>query len=521
MKKNRSVNLAAAAVITAALASAITASPALAGQAAPGATAGRPSITAEALRSAASDPSAQSFYKRNGWKPVWTSAATQALDTALKDRAQHGLDKVDFLETASAQADPARQEVARTNAALRYAAALARGLIDPSAEHEVYTIPRPAPDLVGGLATAIAQGKLGPWLASLPPQTSDYAALSKAYLTYSTRSDGDAETIADNGLIHVGDQDPRVPAIVQQLRDGEYLSPSHPGGASAGSVGGGNQYTQQVADAMKLLQRDYGIGDDGVVGPDSLKVLNLGPGDRARALAVGLERLRWLRRDPPATRIDVNTAAARLAYYRDGKLVDTRKVIVGQPGRETPPLLAPIYRLVANPTWTIPKSIEKAELSNVSSSYLRSRNMVRRGGYIVQLPGPHNALGLVKFDMNDDQAIYLHDTGSPALFDRSQRHLSHGCVRVYDALGFAEMIAADQGVTDAWNKAHAGSDQTFVDLPHEIPVRLLYQNVFVDTDGGVAFRTDPYGWNAPIAKALGFTDMSNARAHADAIDLGP
>ena len=57
---------------------------------------------------------------------------------------------------------------------------------------------------------------------------------------------------------------------------------------------------------------------------------------------MALERRRWLPRNPPATRIDVNTAAARLRYYRDGKLVDSRKVIVGQPGKETPWLRAPI-----------------------------------------------------------------------------------------------------------------------------------------------------------------------------------
>jgi len=49
--------------------------------------------------------------------------------------------------------------------------------------------------------------------------------------------------------------------------------------------------------------------------------------------------------------------------------------------------------------------------------------MVRREGYIVQRPGPGNALRLVKFDMHHDQAIYLHDTPNRILFERSQRHL--------------------------------------------------------------------------------------------------
>ena len=100
-----------------------------------------------------------------------------------------------------------------------------------------------------------------------------------------------------------------------------------------------------------------------------------------------------------ATRIDVNTAAATLAYHRDGKLIDRRKVIAGKPDKETPPLAAPLYRLVANPTWTVPKSIP------VSAATIRREDMHRHNGYLVQPSGPKNALGLVKFDMKDDQAI--------------------------------------------------------------------------------------------------------------------
>lgn len=280
-------------------------------------------------------------------------------------------------------------------------------------------------------------------------------------------------------------------------------------------------YTQRIADAVMRLQQDYGIAKDGVVGPNTLEVLNLHAGDRARALAVALERLRWLARNPPATRIDVNTAAAQLRYYRDGMVVDSRKVIVGKPGKETPLLMAPMYRLVANPTWTVPKSIEYGEMSHVGASYLRKHNMVRRNGFIVQLPGPNNALGLVKFDMLDTQAIYLHDTGSRSLFERSQRHLSHGCIRVDDAPGFAQVIAEDAGIADKWQQAVAKRTQTFVNLPQKLPVRLLYENVFVDDGGQVAFRPDPYDWNGPVAKALGFGEDMSTRAKAEPIDIAP
>ena len=65
---------------------------------------------------------------------------------------------------------------------------------------------------------------------------------------------------------------------------------------------------------------------DGILGSDTIGALNTGPTFRARQLAVAMERLRWLPRDPPKTRIDVNTAASFMDYWRDGQHVDRRKV---------------------------------------------------------------------------------------------------------------------------------------------------------------------------------------------------
>src|SRR3546814_1240384 len=73
-----------------------------------------------------------------------------------------------------------------------------------------------------------------------------------------------------------------------------------------------------MAAAVGRLQQDYGLKVDGVVGDNTLETLNEGAADRARILAINLERLRWLDRTPPATRIDVNTAAAMLAYWHEG-----------------------------------------------------------------------------------------------------------------------------------------------------------------------------------------------------------
>ena len=238
---------------------------------------------------------------------------------------------------------------------------------------------------------------------------------------------------------------------------------------------------------------------------------------RARTLAVNLERRRWLERTPPATRIDVNTGAAMLTYWRDGAAADSRRVVVGEPGRETPQLASPLYRLAANPTWTVPRSIEK-EVS--SPAAMRRHHMEWRDGWIVQQSGPANSLGLVKFDLRNDQEIYLHDTPAKALFARPDRHASHGCVRVFDALGFARMIAGDEGVLDRWTQALDTGEESFVPLPHPIPVRLFYQTAYVD-NGRVVIVPDVYGWDEDVAEALGLPRRARPAARAPVQDLGP
>ena len=465
-------------------------------------------LTSPTMALSTSDGAQDSVAQPTQSGALWTNANRDTLKRKLADRARHGLDRITFLPADADQGSKARAENIYNQAALDYARALAVGAVDPSALHGVYTVTRPTVELAEPLRNALRDGRLAEWLDGLAPGDNEYKLLSEAYLTASRDTAERVSTIAPGESIHVGDVTPRVPMIARQLVNDGYLAERSEGVSS-------DLYSQEIADAVKELQRDYGIKADGIVGSDTLGVLTLGPGDRARTFAVGLERRRWLSRTPPATRIDVNTAAAELRYFRDGQLVDRRRVIVGEPDRETPALGSPIYRLVANPTWTVPKSIA------VSSATVRAKNMRRVNGYWVQPSGPDNALGLVKFDMKNNEAIYLHDTAAPELFARSQRHLSHGCVRVEDALGFAAMLAEQEGVGEAWAKAHASGNYEIVDLPREIPVRLLYHNAFVADDGQASIRTDPYGWNDAVATKLGFADANTRHAKAEAIDIGP
>lgn len=443
----------------------------------------------------------------------WTATTEKQLRDAVAQRGVHGLDLTPFSVDAAAG-----DQAGLTRDALRYAAALARGATDPSKLYDVYTVKRPNPDLKQGLAAALRAGDLEKWLAGLAPQDANYRRLSEAYVALRKQAktepaSGAAPVIPESDKpMEPGATDPRVPLIAGQLVASDYLAPAD---------AKGDVYTPAMVKAVRAMQVDYGVRPDGMIGADSLTILNLSDADRARTIAVNMERLRWLDRNPGATRIDVNLAAARLSYWRDGKLVESRKVVVGEPEHETPQLESPIFRLVANPTWTVPRSIQEREIKGKGAAYLKRNNMTWKNGWIVQQPGPKNSLGLVKFDMKNEHAIYLHDTPAKALFAEVQRQRSHGCVRVDDALGFAELLAKDEGVTDAWHAARATGKETFVSIPHEIPVRMLYQTVLFDDAGAPVIRNDPYGWNDRIADALGFPKGSNFRMKAKQADVGP
>ncbi len=436
----------------------------------------------------------------------WSDQAIAQLRDAIGKRAIHGLDGMRFDIGAS------RDNAQLTRVALAYAGALARGATDPDKLFDVYTVPRPHPDLQIGLAEALKAGKVGEWLNSLAPQDDGYRKLSDAYVALRAHGNAQSAAIPDVGAaIRPGTRDRRIPAIAHQLAVFDYLK----------EPGQGDLYDAAKVAAIKAMQADYGIRPDGVIGSDVLAILNLSDMDRARAIAVNMERLRWLDRDVPATRIDVNLAAARLTYWRDGKIADTRRVVVGEPDKETPQLGSPIFRLVANPTWTVPKSIQNKEIAGKGAGYLRRNNMIWKDGRIVQRSGPKNSLGLVKFDMKNNQAIYLHDTPAKQLFSATRRQHSHGCVRVEDALGFADMLAKDEGVTDQWQRARATDKETFVPLPREIPVRMLYQAVLLDDSGVPIVRSDPYGWNDRVAKALGLGTGGGHHLKATSADIGP
>lgn len=417
----------------------------------------------------------------------WTPAELDTLRRAFDSADRHALNPVAFSAALERGAD------ARTAAAEAWARALALGLVNPASLHNIFTLERRQLDVVAGLRVARASGRLAEWLESLPPADAVYAALSQAYRE-EVQAPAAAPDLPSGPLVRLGGVDTRVPEIARRLKSRGFL-------ADGARTGDPTVYGPEMQGAVRAFQADEALAADGVVGPDTLEALNLGPRDRARQLAVNLERRRWLERQAPATRIDVNIAAAKLTYVRDGQVVLTRRVVVGAPGHETPLLEAAFNEVVVNPPWYVPASIARRELLPLGPAYLRERNMRVRNGRVIQAPGPDSALGLVKFDMRNPYAIYLHDTPAKDLFAAPDRWRSHGCIRVDGAVDFARRLAAERGQQAAFEAALSSGETRAVDLGEEIPVRLLYLTA-EPGDAGIIYPRDAYGWDGRLADRM-------------------
>lgn len=457
----------------------------------------------------------RAFYAARNGEPAWDRKAEKQLIEILDGAPTHGLNRELFLK-GELPKDKAEREEELTQAALSYASALAQGYADPKRTSEIYTVPRAKADVAAGMARALQDHRLGEWFASLAPQTEEYRALSEAFVRNLKLANeaGNGSAIPAGKAIKPGGRDPRLPAIAAKLFANGYMVEQQQAAPS--------QYSPAMVAAIRQLQSEAGMKPDGIIGNDTLKALQSGPGDRARQIAVNLERLRWLDRNPPATRIDVNTGAAVLDYWRDGALRDHRKVVVGQPDWETPQLGSNMFQLVAHPYWRVPDSILEDELAEKSPAYLAEQGMEYRDGRLVQLPGPKNSLGEVKFDLDNDQAIYLHDTPAKAIFDLPERHRSHGCVRVHNAVQFAMLIARDDGILPKFQEAMMKPEaEGSVKMKSKIPVRLMYRTAFLE-DGKVRLAEDIYGWDEDVAYALGYVHRPprTKQKHAGG-DVGP
>jgi len=232
---------------------------------------------------------------------------------------------------------------------------------------------------------------------------------------------------------------------------------------------------------------------------------------KTRALIrANMDRWRWFTRDLGEYYLMTNVPEFQLRLVRRDKIVRTYRTIVGKPGKTaTPQLAEEVEDIVFNPTWTVPQSIVVGE--GLGAKYAANPAKALSDGYkvtkmadgtliVVQQPGPKNSLGLIKIDMPNPHAIYLHDTPARGLFNTPSRAYSHGCVRTERALELGMMLAMlKAGKTPEEVTAISQSGKyTKVPLTSTMPVYIGYFTMAKDINGQLITWPDIYERDAPV-----------------------
>jgi L,D-transpeptidase YcbB len=283
-------------------------------------------------------------------------------------------------------------------------------------------------------------------------------------------------------------------------------------------------FDNALVDAVKRFEERHRLEPDGVLDANVISEMNVPVQERIRTIELNLERWRWLPDSMPARYLMVNVPDFHLDVIENGTPVMDIRVVVGAPDNKTPIFADEMTHVIFSPYWNVPPGIARDETiprAMVDPGFIVRNNMevVGASGEVIdphtvdwsnpqslrirQRPGSGNALGGVKFMFPNNFDVYLHDTNATKLFDRLERDLSHGCVRVEEPHKLAQYVLRDlpEWTPEAIDGAMKSGQEKHVKLKTPIPVYLLYMTANVH-QGGVRFLKDLYGYDADHAAKL-------------------
>lgn len=273
-----------------------------------------------------------------------------------------------------------------------------------------------------------------------------------------------------------------------------------------------NVYDSSFAAAVKSYQHRLGLVEDGALGVNTMKELNIPITERIKSLLINLERIRWMPAENDSSFILVNIPEFKLHVFDSGQQKFQMRIIVGKEGTSTVIFTGDLKYIVFSPYWNVPESIVRKEIvpgMKRGVNYIQKHNMEITGNanglpLVRQKPGNDNALGNVKFLFPNEFNIYLHDTPNRDLFSQNNRMFSHGCIRIQEPQKLAEYLLRNNPqytpeIIDSL--MHLGKEK-WVTLNHPVRVYLGYFTAWVDVDGKVNFRKDIYGHDQKMAAKL-------------------
>jgi murein L,D-transpeptidase YcbB/YkuD len=277
---------------------------------------------------------------------------------------------------------------------------------------------------------------------------------------------------------------------------------------------------------IKKFQLMVSVDTTGVLDKNSYALLNFPVAHRIEQVKTSLNYWRWTNRLKEKEFIFVNLPATTLRIVnRDSESDVQMRVIVGKPGTRTPSFTSYISKVITYPYWTVPYSIATKEILpklKKSISYLEEQNIQVLDGKgkeidprtvnwnavqprnfpytLRQSTGCDNALGVMKFDLNNPYSIYLHDTNRRDLFSNKNRFMSHGCVRVEEPFTLAQYVLGAAVDTNYLNQCLKTEKPKEFKLEKHFPVLMLYLTADITENGALRFYKDIYGYEKKLIK---------------------
>lgn len=469
----------------------------------------------------------RSFYQARGWHAAWADSADK-VEAVLASAELEGLPTgpmhlaaIRRAESSTGAAGQADRDLLMTDGLLHFTASMRGQRVNPMAIEDDWFLPTPPFDAVAYLGNHLRD--VATIAHALQPPYAGYQLLRQKLVELKTiAASGDWPKVPTGPTIKPGAADDRIPAVRTRLKATGELAASEDATSPV--------YDDVLLAAVQLFQRHRGLTDDGALGRQTVAAMNLSATQLAHQVAINMERWRWLPQRLEDNHIVVNVPGAWMEVVEAGKAVVTMRVVVGDTDHPTPALHARMTSLVLNPVWRVPASIATDEilpklkkdpgyliandLELVSDAFppgspesqgvgMSWQDRTTMPWPVRQRAGSDNALGRIKFNIPNNDDIYLHDTPNHKVFARALRALSHGCVRLEKPEQLALYVLNDKDWSQQKLDSEIDTGETkTVQVARHLPVWLLYWTTWVDADGVLEVRDDLYGRDLRLAAAL-------------------
>ena len=456
------------------------------------------------------------FYKATNYRTIWQSEDSRKIIlTELLKSDEEGLNPEDYkvktlsdFEKKSATLndfDLAKYDILLTESFQKYISHLTNGTLNPRKLYKNWDLKENYIDLNETLTNLLDSDSLADKIEQLKPNHIVYKRLKKALKLINTFPKDDFKALKIAEIIAPNDTNPSIIDIKKRLTYWKELQPQD----SLTTI-----YDPETILAIKKFQSRHGLAIDGIIGPATISSLNFSKKQRMQQIIVNLERWKWYPKEMGKEYIIINIPDYRLTLIKEKDTLRTHRVIVGRAKRKTPILSSKLTQVVFNPTWTVPPTILREDVIPAilkNRSYLSESNIkiYDRNGKIVspyewqlsqaksyryvQSPGTFNSLGMVKIIFPNRFSVYLHDTNHRDYFDKIDRSLSSGCVRVDNPLELTEYLLND---AVNWNLEKIttilqNEKTKFVKIKKEVSFHLLYWTAWSENNK-LIFRDDIY-----------------------------